>query len=102
MIRTKLLPQCTLSLDFFESVFVELSCGLHTLLLAVIYRRPGAITESFISQLQETLQSIDLGQYKEVIVTGDFNFDALKLEGKYTEWPNPQIRGENRQSGLTD
>ena len=24
------------------------------------------------------------------------------LEGKYTEWPNPQIRGENRQSGLTD
>ena len=25
-----------------------------------------------------------------------------KLEGKYTEWPNPQIRGENRQSGLTD
>ena len=26
----------------------------------------------------------------------------LELEGKYTEWPNPQIRGENRQSGLTD
>ena len=25
-----------------------------------------------------------------------------KLEGKYTEWPNPQIRGENRQSVLTD
>ena len=25
-----------------------------------------------------------------------------QLEGKYTEWPNPQIRGENRQSGLTD
>ena len=25
-----------------------------------------------------------------------------ELEGKYTEWPNPQIRGENRQSGLTD
>ena len=24
------------------------------------------------------------------------------LEGKYTEWPNPQIRGENRQSDLTD
>ena len=46
----------------------------------MIYRRPGSITESFISQLQETIQSIDLGQYKEVIVTGDFNFDALKLE----------------------
>ena len=26
------------------------------------------------------MQSIDLGQYKEVNVTGDFNFDALKLE----------------------
>ena len=25
-----------------------------------------------------------------------------QLEGKYTEWPNPQISGENRQSGLTD
>ena len=24
------------------------------------------------------------------------------MEGKYTEWPNPHIRGENRQSGLTD
>ena len=21
------------------------------------------------------------------------------MEGKYTEWPNPQISGENRQSG---
>ena len=27
---------------------------------------------------------------------------VFQLEGKYTEWPNPQIRGENRQSGLTD
>ena len=24
-----------------------------------------------------------------------------KMEGKYTEWPNPHISGENRQSGLT-
>ena len=31
-------------------------------------------------------------------------FDSLNryMEGKYTECPNPQIRGENRQSGLTD
>ena len=29
-------------------------------------------------------------------------YGNAKLEGKYTEWPNPQIRGENRQSGLTD
>ena len=28
--------------------------------------------------------------------------DNPQMEGKYTEWPNPQIRGENRQSGLTD
>ena len=28
--------------------------------------------------------------------------DAHQLEGKCTEWPNPQISGENRQSGLTD
>ena len=31
-----------------------------------------------------------------------FKRSMEQLEGKYTEWPNPQIRGENRQSGLTD
>ena len=31
-----------------------------------------------------------------------FQFINHQLEGKYTEWPNPQIRSENRQSGLTD
>ena len=31
-----------------------------------------------------------------------FNELIFNMESKYTEWPNPQIRGENRQSGLTD
>ena len=39
---------------------------------------------------------------KTVLRGHEIHSRLVYLEGKYTEWRNPQIRGENRQSGPTD
>ena len=60
-----------------------------------------------VHDFYEFIIILDFGnEFIELLKINNNNFKWILLldymEGKYTEWPNPQIRGENRQSCLTD
>ena len=60
---------------FFESVFVEVSIGkLNSVIVGMVYRRPGTTKDDFLKKLDEILSIIN---GRRCIVMGDINLNLL-------------------------
>ena len=78
--NSKKIESCSLSLPYFESLFIELNHRNKKILIATIYRPPNSNNTSFIEKLTEVLTTNNINSYDEYILLGDFNYNLLELE----------------------
>ena len=67
--------ELTVSENFLESLFVKLKIKNSILFIGIIYRRPGANHEQFISEYSRILQYIG---NRKCVLFGDYNYDLIK------------------------
>ena len=83
------LTNLTLTLPYFESVFVLVQLSGKKLIIGNIYRPPNSDINSFLSKLFEVLTSImQLDSSCSSIIMGDINIDLLKVStnARYMEY----------------
>ena len=76
----KLISHSTISLNYIETLFIEIEKGNTKILVALIYKPPHCVDNQFIDKLTELIHKNLNKKYKEVILTGDFNYNLLNYE----------------------
>ena len=73
----EVIDSLTLSLDYFESLFLKIKSKNDIFLLAVIYRPPSSSSDMFFDKFGEVLNGVNVREFKDIFITGDFNYDLL-------------------------
>ena len=79
-LNATVLSHFTLSNCHIETLFLEIEVSGAKLICGTIYRPPNGDNNIFLSSLQGLVESIDRRNYKEIVITGDFNYDLLKYD----------------------
>ena len=79
--KCRIIKQCTIMLESFESLFLEVDLLDKTIILGTIYRRPGTDIDVFMSNLRLVLEYLKSRNLKAYI-SGDFNLDLAKYNTK--------------------
>ena len=75
--KSKILSEHSVVTDVIESLFVELQVSSTRILIGAIYRPPNSDPSQFISAIINLLTSLNIRNYKDLILCGDFNLDFL-------------------------
>ena len=78
--QCRVLSNISLCLDYMESLILEIKFNDCIVLLAALYRPPGALAAQFIDKLSEILSGIRLSRYRRVVFCGDFNVNMLNVD----------------------
>ena len=73
----------TIKENFIETLFIEIKTKQKNIIVGAIYRRPKTDITSFNDKIDDILQKI-CSENKIMIISGDFNFDLLKLNSVET------------------
>ena len=73
----------TESYDYLESIWLKVYLKKQVIIFAVIYRPPNTDSNLFINKFEDTLANM-FSSYDNIICTGDFNIDMLKLDNNLT------------------
>ena len=76
----KIIKNSSLSLEYIETLFIEVTRANKKILIASIYKPNRSNDNLFIEKLSHLLSINSNNNYHEIIVTGDFNFDLLKYQ----------------------
>lgn len=73
----EVLDDFKLSLEYIECIFLKITISSCNYLVIVVYRPPNSSSSLFLDKISELLSSVVIGDYREVFVTGDFNYNTL-------------------------
>ena len=65
--------------SYIETLFIEIKSLPNNIIIGVVYRRPKTDAIAFINKLDDILIKVAC-ENKSTIITGDFNFNLLKLD----------------------
>ena len=74
------LTEISRSTPDIECLFIEIVRGKTKILLATVYRPPNSCHRSFLEIFEESLNSVVIQSYCEVLICGDFNYNLFLSE----------------------